>query len=332
MELSIEMSHEERPKRFMDLVRERIRLRHLSYATEKHYVGWIQRFILFHGKRHPKDMGEEEIAQFLSHLAIKRDCAPGAQNQALNAIVFLFRNVLGRELGTFKNIAWARRKRRVPEVMTREEIAGVLKALESHKQKWLIASLMYGCGLRLSEALRLRVKDIEFGQGFLAIRDAKGDKDRIVPLPKRLRDPLRHQLEIAKTIHSRDLASGYGRVSLPYALARKYPNADREWPWQYVFPSTKLSKDPRSGEIKRHHIFDSYMEESVKRGARVAGLSKRITYHTFRHSFATHLLENGRDTRLIQELLGHSDVKTTMNYTHVAQSPVPRVVSPIDEL
>jgi integron integrase len=216
--------------------------------------------------------------------------------------------------------------------MTRAEVDRVLKALAGHPQKWLIACLMYGCGLRLSEALRLRVKDVEFGQGFLAIRDAKGDKDRIVPLPKRLREPLTQQIAHARAIHTKDLASGYGRVSLPYALARKYPNADKEWPWQYVFPSTKLSRDPRSDDIKRHHIFDSYMEDAVKRAALAAGLSKRITCHTFRHSFATHLLENGRDIRLIQELLGHSDVKTTMIYTHVAKSPVPRVVSPIDEL
>ena len=326
------MTHEEKPKRFMEVVRERIRLRHLSYTTEKHYLGWIHRFIIFHGKRHPKDMGEEEIERFLSHLAITRHCSPGTQNQALNALVFLFRNVLGRDLGTFKHITWARRKRRVPEVMTRDEVDRVLKALAGHAQKWLIACLMYGCGLRLSEALRLRVKDVEFGQGFLAIRDAKGDKDRIVPLPQRLREPLTQQMAHGRVIHTKDLASGYGRVSLPYALARKYPNADKEWPWQYVFPSTKLSRDPRSGDIKRHHIFDSYMEDAVKQAALAAGLSKRITCHTFRHSFATHLLENGRDIRLIQELLGHSDVKTTMIYTHVAKSPVPRVVSPIDEL
>ena len=318
--------------RFMDVVRERIRLRHLSYKTEQHYMAWIRRFILFHGKRHPKEMGEEEFAGFLSHLAIDRNCAPGTQNQALNSIVFLFRHVLNRELGQLKSVSWARRKQRVPEVMTRSEVQNVLEALKSTPQKWLIACLLYGCGLRLSEALRLRVKDVDFGQGVIAIRDAKGGKDRIVPLPKKLITPLQHQLAHAKQVHDQDVNQGFGRVSLPYALSRKYPNADKLWPWQYVFPSTKRAKDPRSGDIKRHHIFDSFMEDAVKRASLVAGLTKRITCHTFRHSFATHLLENGRDIRLIQELLGHSDLKTTMIYTHVAKSPVPRVISPIDEL
>lgn len=326
------MGDERKPRLLSEVVRETIRLRHLSYTTEKHYLHWIRRFILFHGKRHPRDMGESEIVAFLSDLAIQRNCAPGTQNQALNAIVFLFKNVLGRDLGEFKNIQWARRKQRVPEVMTRAEVTAVLQKLAEDDQKWLVGSLLYGCGMRLSEALRLRVKDIDFGQGIIVIRDAKGDKDRIVPLPKRLVEPLQHQLAHAHVVHQRDLKAGLGRVSLPFALARKYPNADREWPWQYVFPSTKVSRDPRSGDIKRHHLYDSFMEEAVKRAARQSGLTKRITCHTFRHSFATHLLENGRDIRLIQELLGHSDVKTTMVYTHVARSPVPRVVSPIDEL
>ena len=321
-----------RPIRFLDLVRERIRLRHLSYTTEKSYIGWIRRFILFHGKKHPQEMEEEHIVAFLSDLAVQRNCSPATQNQALNALVFLFRHVLNRNIGEFKGIMWARRKQRVPEVMTREEVARVLDELKHHPQKWLIACLMYGCGLRLSEALHLRVKDIEFGQGFIAIRDAKGNKDRIVPLPKRLAKPMRKQLSIAERVHQADIQVGYGRASLPYALSKKCPNADREWAWQYLFPSTKLSRDPRSGDIKRHHIFDTFMDDAVKKATLAAGLSKRITCHTFRHSFATHLLENGRDIRLIQELLGHSNVKTTMIYTHVAKSPVPRVVSPIDEL
>jgi integron integrase len=329
----LSLMHENaKPKMLLEVVREVIRLRHLSYKTEKHYLHWIRRFVRFHGKRHPAQMGEEETASFLSHLAIARNCSPSTQNQALKALVFLFKNVLGRELGSFRNIQWARRKQRVPEVMTREKIAVVLGNLQANRQKWLIASLLYGCGLRLSEALRLRVKDVEFGQGIIAIRDAKGGKDRIVPLPKKLIAPLRAQLLSAKTVHNADLAAGFGRVSLPHALSVKYPNADREWSWQYVFPSTKLSRDPRSGDIKRHHLYDSYMEDAVKESARMAGLAKRITCHTFRHSFATHLLENGRDIRLIQELLGHSDIKTTMIYTHVARSPVPGVVSPLDEL
>lgn len=320
-----------RPK-LLEVVRQRIRLRHLSYTTEKSYLGWIHRFVRFHGKRHPKEMGEKEIVSFLSHLAIERNCSPATQNQALNALVFLFRQVLGRDVGTFKNIVWAKRKQRAPEVMTREEVRDVLKVLEGRRSKWLIASLLYGCGLRLSEALRLRVKDVDFGQRIIVIRDAKGDKDRIVPLPQKLVTHLKEQLEHARKIHNHDITSGFGRVSLPYALARKYPQADAEWAWQYVFPSTKRSVDPRSGSVKRHHLFISYMEDAVKDAARRSGLAKRITCHTFRHSFATHLLENGKDIRLIQELLGHSDVKTTMIYTHVAKSPVPRVVSPFDEL
>jgi len=331
METNNPKAHNARPK-LLEVVRQRIRLRHLSYTTEKSYLGWIHRFVRFHGKRHPKEMGEEEIVRFLSHLAIERNCSPATQNQALNALVFLFKHVLGRDLGTFKNIVWAKRKQRAPEVMTREEVRDVLKVLEGKRSKWLIASLLYGCGLRLSEALRLRVKDVDFGQQIIVIRDAKGDKDRIVPLPKKLVTHLKGQLEHARQIHNHDIALGFGRVSLPYALARKYPHADAEWIWQYVFPSTKRSVDPRSGSIKRHHLFDSYMEDAVKDAARRSGLTKRITCHTFRHSFATHLLENGKDIRLIQELLGHSDVKTTMIYTHVAKSPVPRVVSPIDEL
>jgi integron integrase len=326
------MQENSKPKMLLEVVSEVIRLRHLSYKTEKHYLHWIRRFVRFHGRRHPAQMGEEEIAAFLSHLAIARNCSPSTQNQALNALVFLFKHVLGRDLGTLKNIQWARRKQRVPEVMTREEIGAVLDNLKSNRQKWLIASLLYGCGLRLSEALRLRVKDVEFGQGIIAIRDAKGGKDRVVPLPKRLIAPLRAQLITAEAIHSADLKAGFGRVSLPHALSVKYPKADREWAWQYVFPSTRLSSDPRSGDTKRHHLFESYMEDAIKQAAIKAGLAKRITCHTLRHSFATHLLENGKDIRLIQELLGHSDVKTTMIYTHVARSPVPRVVSPLDEL
>jgi integrase len=211
----------QQPRMLLEVVRENIRLRHLSYATEKHYLHWIHRFIRFHCKRHPKDMGEPEIVAFLSDLAIQRDCAPGTQNQALNAIVFLFRNVLGRDLGEFKNVQWARRKRRAPEVMTRDELTSILKKLQPNAQKWLVASLLYGCGMRLSEALRLRVKDVDFGQGIIVIRDAKGDKDRIVPLPKRLVAPLKEQLSRSSSIHQADLKVGLGRV--PY-LTRSHEN------------------------------------------------------------------------------------------------------------
>ena len=257
----------------LEVVRQRIRLRHLSYTTEKSYIHWIRRFIRFHGKRHPRDMGEEEIVAFLSDLAIQRNCAPRTQNQALNALVFLFKHVLGREIGEFRNIQWARRKQRAPEVMTREEVALVLQKLKVDCQKWLVASLLYGCGMRLSEALRLRIKDLDFGQGLIVIRDAKGDKDRIVPLPKRLVDPLKEQITHAELIHQSDLKAGLGRVSLPFALSRKYPNADREWRWQYVFPSTKISRDPRSGDMKRHHLYESFMEHALKSAVHQVGLT-----------------------------------------------------------
>lgn len=256
-----------RARTLFEVVRESIRLRHLSYTTEKSYLHWIHRFVRFHGKRHPREMGEAEIVAFLSDLAINRNCAQATQNQALNAIVFLFTSVLGRELGELKHIHWARRKLRVPVVMTREEVTAVLTNLSANFQKWLVASLLYGCGMRLSEALRLRVKDVDFGQGIIVIRDAKGDKDRIVPLPKRLVEPLKQQLSHARLIHQKDLEVGNGRVSLPFALARKYPNADRNWVWQYIFPSIKLSREPRSGEMKRHHLYDSYMEDAVEHSA-----------------------------------------------------------------
>jgi len=321
-----------KPRMLLEVVRERIRLRHLSYATEKSYLGWVRRYVQFHQKLHPRKVGTEGISRYLSYLAIQRNCSPNTQNQALNALVFLYRDVLNIDLGQLSSVSWARKKQRIPEVMTRSEVKQVLAALSNSPQKWLIACLLYGCGLRLSEALRLRVKDVDFGQEFISIRDAKGNKDRIVPLPKKLIAHLHLQLNKAKQTHLSDLSEGFGRVSLPYALQRKYPRADKEWVWQYIFPSTKRSRDPRSGDIKRHHLYDTYMEEALKAAAITTGLSKRITCHTFRHSFATHLLENGKDIRLIQVLLGHSDVRTTMIYTHVAKSPVPRVISPIDEL
>jgi len=304
----------------------------MSYYTEKSYIHWIRQFIRFHKRRHPKDMGEEAIEMFLSWLAIKREVSPSTQNQALNAIVFLFREVLGREIGKFKNICWAKRKPRIPVVLTREEVAKVLEIMRVDHRKWLVASLLYGCGLRLIEALRLRVKDIDFGQGFIAIRDAKGEKDRAVPLPKLLIEPLKKELIRSKALHQYDLTKGLGKVSMPFALSRKYPGADKEFPWQYVFPSTKLSTDPHNGETKRHHLFDSYMEEALQRAVRRAGIQKRVVCHTLRHSYATHLLESGKDIRTIQELLGHSSVKTTMIYTHVAKGPAPRCESPLDSL
>ena len=278
------------------------------------------------------NISEQEIEEFLSYLAVQREVAPSTQSQALNAIVFLFRVVLEKDLGKFKNIRWSKRKQRIPEVFTRDEARKVLAAFKKGSQQKLIAHLLYGCGLRLTEALNLRIKDIDFGQRIIAIRDAKGGKDRTVPLPAILRKPLEFQIARSKRIHEWDLKRGYGKASLPYALLKKYPNSGTSPLWQYVFPSYKLSRDPRSGETKRHHLYDSIMEGALAAAVKKTGIDKRVTCHTFRHSYATHLLEGGKDIRTIQTLLGHSDVKTTMIYTHVAKGPAPQCESPLDIL
>lgn len=256
-------AHQAAPKGLLEVARERARLRHLSLATEKHYLAWIRQFIRFHKKRHPRNMGEPEIEQFLSYLAVQRNVSPSTQNQALNAIVFLYRHVLEMPLADFKNIRWSKKKQNIPTVLTREEVAALLPKFKTGSQQKLIAHVLYGCGLRLTEALNLRIKDIDFGQNIILIRDAKGGKDRTVPLPLMLRKPLAWQIERAKRIHQQDLKEGFGRVSMPYALSRKYPNADRQSGWQYVFPSYQRSVDPLSGDIKRHHLYGSIMEEAL---------------------------------------------------------------------
>jgi integron integrase len=316
----------------LGVVQERIRIKHLSRHTEKHYISWIHRFILFHGKRHPREMGEREIEAFLSYLAVQKDVSPGTQNQALNAIVFLYKDVLERDLGKFTHIRWAKRKQHIPVVFTREEVCAVLRGFKRGSPQKLIAHILYGCGLRLTEALNLRIKDIDFGQRILTIRDAKGGKDRTVPLPHLLEKPLKFQIEKSKRIHAADLTAGHGKASLPYALLQKYPNAGISPLWQYVFPSYNLSQDPRSGEIKRHHLYDSIMESELARVVRSCKIDKKVNCHTFRHAYATHLLESGKNIREIQTLLGHADVKTTMIYTHVAKGSVPRCESPLDTL
>ena len=321
-----------RPATLFEAVSAACRLRMLSRHTEKHYLFWIRHFIRYHHRRHPRTMGETEIEQFLTFIAVKQNVAPSTQSQALNALVFLFRHVLNVELGKFKNIRWAKRKPRPPEVFTRDEVARVLSHFKQGTPQKLIAHLLYGCGLRLTEALNLRIKDIDFGQSIIVVRDAKGGKDRTVPLPRMLARPLAFQIERAKKIHQMDLAAGFGKASLPYALLRKYPKAGVSQLWQYVFPSYKRSIDPRSGETKRHHLYDSIMEDALARAVSSAVVNKRVTCHTFRHSYATHLLESGKDIRKIQELLGHSDVKTTMIYTHVAKGPAPQCESPLDTL
>ncbi|HWK74396.1 MAG TPA: integron integrase [Povalibacter sp.] len=314
--------------RLLDQVRELIRIRHYSIRTEQAYLQWIRRFILFHNKRHPRDMGAPEVTAFLSDLAIRRNVAASTQNQALNGILFLYREVLKINLPWLDEVQRAKKPRRLPVVLTRDEVKALLAQLQG--TTWLMAALIYGGGLRLLECLQLRVKDVDFHYQQLAVRDAKGQKDRITLLPQNLLEPLRCHLARVHVLHERDLHEGYGRVYLPHALSVKYPNADREWGWQYVFPSTRRSIDPRSGAERRHHAHEDALQRAVKQAVRKANIIKPASLHTLRHSFATHLLESGYDIRTVQELLGHSDVKTTMIYTHVLNRGGRGVVSPLD--
>jgi integron integrase len=316
------------PPRLLDQVRELIRIRHYSVRTEQAYVQWIRRFILFNGKRHPREMGAPELTAFLSDLAVQRNVAASTQNQALHAILFLYRDVLKIDLPWLDEVQRAKRPQRLPVVFTREEVKALLAQLEG--TTWLMATLIYGSGLRLLECLRLRVKDLDFHYKQLAVRDAKGQKDRITMLPNSLIDPMRTHLARVHVLHENDLREGFGRVYLPTALATKYPSADREWGWQYVFPSSRRSIDPRSGSERRHHAPEDALQRAVKQAIRNASIVKPGSVHTLRHSFATHLLESGYDIRTVQELLGHADVKTTMIYTHVLNRGGRGVVSPVD--
>lgn len=316
------------PVKLLDKVRQRIRLKGYSIRTEKSYVEWIRRFILFHNKRHPKEMGKKEIESFLSHLVLQRNVAPSTQNQAFNAILFLFDQVL--EMGMPENIQSIRSKKpvRVPTVMTLEETRKVIAIMNGVHQ--LMAKAIYGCGLRVLECLRLRVKDIDFCLNQIVVRDGKGKKDRITVLPAGIKPDIEAHLKYVQRIHQKDLRDGYGRVYLPYALAKKYPNADRQWGWQYVFPSKSFSVDPRSGIKRRHHMHESSIRKAIHQAAKISGIIKPISCHTLRHSFATHLLMDGYDIRTVQELLGHKDVSTTMVYTHVLNRGDRGVVSPLD--
>lgn len=314
--------------RFLDQLRNFIRLRGLAYKTEKTYVFWIKRFIRFHGKKHPKSMGTSEVEAFLSHLVLQANVSVSTQRVALNALIFLYREFLGTPLDNLQYEA-ARKPQRLPVVFSPHEARRVIENMSGEYK--LVAMLLYGAGLRINEALRLRVKDIDFGMQQLIVREGKGRKDRITLLPDRLIEPLRSQINSAVLLHQVDLAKGFGSVYMPAALAKKYPSASREADWQYVFPAPDLSIDPRSGIRRRHHLQDRTVQKHIKTAVRQAGIQKPAGSHTFRHSFATRLLEAGYDLRTIQKLLGHSDVRTTEIYTHVVRKGGFGVRSPVDE-
>ena len=312
---------------FLERVRTAIRVRYYSIRTEQSYIYWIKRFILFHDKKHPEEMGQQEVISFLTDLAIKQNVAPNTQTLALNALMFLYKHVLEKSLGDINTMTRAKKKEKLPTVFTQMEVARVLKQMDGNY--WLAACLMYGSGLRLMECVRLRVHHINFNYKTITVHDGKGGKDRIVTLPGELIPHLQRQLEVVKMRHEKDLMDGFGEVYLPYALARKYPVAPRQFSWQYLFPADKRSVDPRSGVIRRHHISEKTLQNRVKNAIRKSGISKPASCHTFRHSFATHLLERGMDIRTVQEQLGHKDVRTTQIYTHVLNRGGNAVLSPL---
>ena len=316
------------PSRLLDRVRDKIRLRHYSIRTEQAYVDWIRRFILFHGKRHPDTLGAREVEAFLTHLAVERKVAAATQNLAKSSILFLYREVLERELPWLENVEHARTPARRPMVLSHDEVAAALARLRGVHR--LIGRLLYGSGMRIMECVRLRVKDVDFSRREILIRDGKGAKDRVTMLPRLAVRPLRQQFIFAHELHALDLRDGFGEVWLPFALARKFPTAGRAWGWQYAFPADSRSCDPRTGVSRRHHISDQAFQRAMRQAVRDAGIVKPATPHTLRHSFATHLLEAGYDIRTVQELLGHSDVSTTMIYTHVLNRGGRGVVSPLD--
>lgn len=315
-------------RRLADRVREAIRARNYSRRTGKTYWYWIRHFIFFHGKRHPSDMGAAEVSAFLSWLATERDVAAATQNQALHALLFLYKQVLGMELPWLGGVVRAKRPARLPTVLTEEEVVRMLAGMDG--QAWLMAALLYGAGLRQIECLMLRVKDIEFAYRQILVRDGKGAKDRVTVLPENVIEPLRAHLGRVRTLHNTDLEAGHGEVWLPHALARKYPRAGYEWGWQFVFPSQNRSVDPDSGVVRRHHVYPDTLGRAVKKAARRARIIKPVSCHTLRHSFATHLLARGQDIRTVQQLLGHESVETTMIYTHVMQKGALGVTSPLD--
>jgi integron integrase len=317
----------ERP-RLRDQLHEAVRRRNYSRRTEQAYWYWIRWFIRHNGLKHPTQMGAAEVEEFLSWLAVDRNVSAGTQNQALSALLFLYKELLGQKLPWFENLVRSKRPVRLPVVLSRAEVERLLAQMQG--TKWLMASLLYGAGLRQIECLTLRVKDIDFAYRQILVRDAKGAKDRVTMLPEEAVQPMQAHLGRVRTLHQRDLAAGHGEVNLPYALARKYPKAGRDWGWQFVFPSGVLSADPECGTIRRHHVFPDTLGRAVKAAAKAARIVKHVTCHALRHSFATHLLESGYDIRTVQELLGHSDVSTTMVYTHVLNKGGRGVTSPLD--
>ena len=316
-----------KPK-FIEEVRRALRLRHYSIRTERTYVDWIRQFILFHGKRHPKDLGEAEVSAFLTHLAADRQVAASTQNQALSALLFLYQQFLQRKLGFLDNVERAKRPAKLPVVLTKAEAQGVIGQLAGSYR--LMANLLYGSGLRLMECVRLRVKDVDFSYSQITVREGKGGKDRVTMLPQSLHEPLQRHLRKVRVLHEEDLAEGFGTVHLPHALERKFPHAHREWVWQYLFPAARRSLDPHALREQRHHLHEKSLQVAVQKAVRLAGIAKAASCHSFRHSFATHLLEAGYDIRTVQELLGHKDVSTTMIYTHVLNKPGLAVRSPLD--
>jgi integron integrase len=321
----------ERPKpKLLDQARDALRVGHYSRRTEVAYLDWMRRYIVFHGKRHPAEMGEAEVTDFLTHLAVERQLSAATQNQALGAILFLYRHVLRREVGDLGLVVRARMPERLPVVMSRGEVRAVLGQLRG--VPWLAATMLYGTGLRLNECLELRVKDVDFERNQIVVRQGKGHKDRVVPLPSLVKVRLDEHLQDVRSLFERDRREGVNGVVLPDAVGRKYPQASQEWPWQFVFPAGRVCRDSRLGGPTRFHLHETAIQREVTRAVRAAGLAKRVSCHTFRHSFATHLLEDGYDIRTIQELLGHADVSTTMLYTHVVQRGAFGVRSPADRL